>query len=112
MQLRNPVPKISLLILVAAPLYLLLISGQDRMSDGGLSGDEMYLAEMIFSLLPALSIGATLGLGLLRAYKARRWGWFWIQVFVFPLAYIYTLFLDRGEGPNNSFKPRPLRGSA
>ena len=37
---------------------------------------------------------------------------FWIQVFVFPLAYIYTLFLDRGEGPNNSFKPRPLRGSA
>lgn len=108
MKLRNPVPKVSLLILASAPLYLFLISGQARMADGGLTGDEMYLAEKIYSLLPAFSVFATLGVGLVRAYKSTRWGWFWLQVFVFPLAYIYTLFVDRGDGFN---KPNLLRGS-
>jgi hypothetical protein len=78
------------------------------MADGAISGDEMYLAEKIWSLLPSLSVFATMGVGLSRAYKARRWGWFWLQVFVFPLTYIYTLFVDRGDGFN---KPNQLRGS-
>jgi len=112
MTLRNPVPKISLLIIALTVIYFFAISGQERMADGGLSGDEMYLAEKIFSVMPSLSAFATIGVGLVRAYKARRWLWFWGQVFVFPLAYVYTLFVNRGEGPNNSFKPSPLRGPA
>lgn len=112
MRIFNPVPKISLLIFAAVFLYLLAISGQARMADGGLSGAEMLLPEKIFSLLPALSVFATLGLGLWRAHKAGSWFWFLIQLFVFPTAYIYTLFVNRGERPNNSFKPNPLRGSA
>jgi hypothetical protein len=112
MRISNPVPKISLLIIAAAALYLLLISGQERMADGGLSGDEMYLAEKVFSALPAISVFATLGLGLWRAHRAGSWSWFLVQLFAFPSTYIYTLFINRGAGPSNSFKPNPLRGSA
>lgn len=108
MNLRNPVPKISLLILASLPLYMFLISGQARMADGGLTGDEMYFAEKIYSLLPSLSIFATLGVGLSRAYKTARWGWFWLQVFVFPVTYVYTLFVDRGDRFD---KPNQLQGS-
>lgn len=100
MRMTNPIPKVSLLVMTAAVLYLLLISGQERMADGGLSGDEMHLAEKIFSVLPAISLFATLGLGLWRAHKARSWFWFLIQLFAFPSTYIYTLFVNRGEGPN------------
>jgi hypothetical protein len=112
MRISNPIPKISLLIIAAAFLYLFLISGQDRMADDGLSGEEMYFAEKVFSVLPAVSVFATLGLGLWRAHRAGSWFWFLGQLFVFPSTYIYTLFVNRGEGPNNSLKPNPLRGSA
>ena len=112
MRVSNSIPKISLLILVAAILYVLAISGQPRMTDGGLSGEEMYLPEKIFSVFPAISVFATLGLGLWRAHRAGSWFWFLAQLFVFPTAYVYTLLVNQGERPNNSFKPNPLRGSA
>ena len=105
---HNPVPKISLLILASAYLYLYLISGQPRMADGGLSDDEMYFVEKVFSLVTALSVFATMGVGLLRAYKASRWRWFWLQFFVFPFAYVYTLFVNRGDALD---KGRPPLGS-
>ena len=112
MRISNPVPKISLLSIAIAVLYLLLISGQERMEDGGLSGGEMFLAEKVLSVLPAISVFATLGLGLWRAHRAGSWFWFLIQLFAFPSTYLYTLFVNRGEGPNNSFKPNLLRKSA
>lgn len=99
MRIANPIPKASLLIFAAAFLYLALISGQDRMADGALSGDEMYFPEKILSLLPALSIFATLGLGLLRAHRAGSGFWFLLQLFLFPTAYLYTLLFNRGEAP-------------
>ncbi len=100
MRISNPIPKVSILVMAAAVVYTLLISGQERMADGGLSGDEMYLAEKIFSVLPAISLFATLGLGLWRAHKAGSWFWFLTQVFAFPSTYIYTLFVNRGEETN------------
>jgi len=103
----NPIPKLSLLTFVAVFLYWLAISGQERMSDGGLSGDEMYLGEKLFSMLPALTLFATLGLGLWRAHKAGSWFWFFVQLFIFPSTYVYTLFVNRGEGPSHPFKPTP-----
>ena len=112
MRLSNPVPKVSLLIFAAVICYLALISGQDRMADGILTGDEMTLPEKLLTVLPALSLFATLGLGLWRAYKAGSWFWVLAQIFAFPSTYMYTLFVNRGAGPNNSFKPNPLRGSA
>lgn len=107
MRFPNLVPKLSLLLIAAAALYLLLISGQARMADGGLSGEEMHLAEKLFSVLPAVSVFATLGLGLWRAHKARSWFWFLVQLFVFPSTYIYTLFINRGEGPTHHSGRRP-----
>jgi len=112
MRLSNPIPKVSLLVMAAAALYMLLISGQARMADGGLSGDEMHFAEKVFSVLPAISVFATLGLGLWRAHRAGSWFWFLVQLFAFPSTYIYTLFVNRGDGPNNSFKPTSLRDAA
>ena len=103
MRLSNPVPKISLLIFAALALYLLLISGQPRMSDWLLEGDEMFWFEKVFSTFPAISIFATLGVGLWRAHRAGSWFWFLTQLFVFPIAYIYTLFVNRGET-----SPQPL----
>jgi len=97
MKVYNPIPKISLFALAAAIGYLFLISGQARMADGGLSGDEMHVAEKFISAVPAASLFATLGLGLWRAHKAGSWLWFFLQLLVFPSAYIYTLLINRGE---------------
>ena len=104
MKVSNPIPKISLLCFAAAVGYLLLISGQARMADGGLTGDEMHVAEKVFSLMPPASLFATLGLGLWRAHRAGSWLWFFLQLFVFPSTYIYTLLINQGEGPNISLK--------
>jgi hypothetical protein len=104
MKVSNPIPKISLLAIAAAIGYLFLIPGQARMADGGLSGDEMHAAEKFFSAMPAASLSATLGLGLWRAHKASSWLWFFLQLFVFPSTYIYTLLINRGEGSNVSLK--------
>ena len=104
MKVSNPIPKISLLCFAAAVGYLLLISGQARMADGGLTGDEMHVAEKVFSLMPPASLFATLGLGLWRAHKAGSRLWFFVQLFVFPSTYIYTLLINQGEGPNISLK--------
>lgn len=102
MRLFNPIPKISLLIIAAALAYLFLISGQDRMADGGLTGDEMHVVEKVFSALPAASLFATWGLGLWRAHKAGSAVWFLLQHFVFPSTYVYTLFVNRGDAPGVS----------
>lgn len=98
--------------MAAAALYLLLISDQERMADGGLSGDEMHFGEKVFSVLPAISVFATLCLGLWRAHRTGSWFWFFFQLFAFPITYVYTLFVNRGEGPKNSFKPTSLRDAA
>lgn len=108
MRISNPAPKISLLIFAAVIFYWIAISGQARMADGGLSEDEMYLPEKIFSVLPAISLFATLGLGLWRAHNAGSWFWFLLQFFLFPTAYFYTLFVNRGDDPDNS--PTPNAG--
>lgn len=97
MRLRNPIPKASLIVIGAMILYFFAISSLERMADGRLSGDEMYLAEKIFSVLPAILVVATLGLGLWRAHRAGSAFWFVVQLFVFPSAYIYTLFVNRGD---------------
>jgi hypothetical protein len=101
MRLSNPVPKISLLTFGAIALYLLAISGQPRMSDGGLDGDEMFWYEKLLSTLPAISLFATLGLGIWRAYRARSWTWVVAQLFLFPITYWYTLRVNRGADSQN-----------
>ena len=111
MRISNPVPKISLLVIAAVVLYLALISGDPRMADGAITGNEMFWYEMVLVCLPAPSIIATWLLGLWRAHKAGSWSWFLLQLFLFVTAYIYTLFVNRGERPNNSFKGMPLRGT-
>ena len=62
--------------------------------------DEMFWFEKVFSTFPAISVFATLGVGLWRAHRAGSWFWFLTQLFVFPVAYIYTLFVNPGQ-PNS-----------
>jgi hypothetical protein len=49
-------PKISPLFFASVPIYLFLNAGQDWISDGIISGDEMYLAENSYRLRPAASL--------------------------------------------------------
>ena len=94
----NVIPCLALGLLAAAVLYLWAISGQPRMADGGLSGDEMYLAEKALCLVVPLSVLAAMFVAMRRAYLAGSWLWFLACLFVWPVAFVYTLLVNRTNG--------------
>ena len=93
----NIIPKISLALLAVTVFYLLAISGQPRMADGGLSGEEMYLPEKLLALAVPLSVFATMAIGVTRAIRAGSWLWLLTCIFVWPLSFFYTLAINRGN---------------
>ena len=92
----NFIPKISLGLLAVTIVYLLAISGQTRMADGGLSGEEMYLPEKLLALAVPISVFATIAIGVTRASRAGSWLWLLTCIFVWPLSFFYTLAINRG----------------
>jgi hypothetical protein len=111
MKRRNVVPKLSLLLVVAAFPFTIFIVGPASLAHDGAPGDHVdLLAVMIQLVIPMLFLPAWL-VGICRAYKSSDYQWLISQVILFPSAYIYTLFVNRGYSANNSFNPKPLRGS-
>lgn len=94
----NAVSYIALGLVAAAILYLWIISGQPRMAGGGLSGDEMALAEKTLCLAVPLSVFAAMFVAMRRAYRSGSWFWFLACLFVWPLTFIYTLLVNRTDG--------------
>ncbi|MGH8025702.1 MAG: hypothetical protein ACREO0_03145 [Pseudoxanthomonas sp.] len=94
----NAVPYFALGLLAVAILYLWVISGQPRMADGGLSGDEMNLAEKALCLTVPFSVIAAMFVAMRRAYRVGSWFWFLACLFVWPLTFVYTLLVNRTNG--------------
>src|SRR3546814_6538356 len=71
----NRIPKIALLVLLLAFAYLavLILLGQERAMDWGLSSEEMYLHEKLLSLAAAAGGIATWLLGMYRAHLQGSW---------------------------------------
>ncbi len=97
MRKDNLIPLASLALLCSAIAYLWAISGQPRMADGGLSGDEMSWAEKVFVLIVPLSTFATMFVAARRAYWNGSWFWLLACLFLWPLAYVYTLLVNRNN---------------
>ena len=95
MKKDNAIPYLALGLLAAGCAYLWLISGQPRMADGMLVGDEMNLFEKAFCLAIPLSVFATMAVAMWRAYVSRSWFWFVVCLFVWPVAFAYTLLVNR-----------------
>jgi len=93
----NRIPKLALAALLVAVAYLLAISGQPRMADGGLAGEEMYLGEKLLALLVPLAVIANVVLGAVRARRAGSWPWLLICIFLWPVSLVYTLLVNRGH---------------
>jgi len=95
----NPIPKVSLLLLsfMAAYLAFLVLLGQDRAMDLGLTEGEMYPHEMLLSLIAAAGGIATWVLGMYRAHIEGSWRWFVACMFLWPVAFVYTLFFNTGR---------------
>ena len=93
----NAIPIASLTLLALAALYLWAISGQPRMVDGGLSGDEMSLGEKAFVLLVPFSIFASIFVAMRRAARAGSKLWFFVCLFLWPATYLYTLVINRED---------------
>lgn len=91
----NAIPYLALTLLMVAALYLWGISGQPRMADGGLSGEEMSWAEKLFSLAVPVSIFAAMFVAMRRAYYAGSWFWLLVCLFLWPATFIYTLVVNR-----------------
>src|SRR3546814_11158921 len=87
----NRIPKISLGLLAVAIVYLLAISGQPRMADGGLSGHEMYLPDKLLALAVPLSVFATMVIAAIRAGHAVSSIRLISYLFLCPLSLFHTL---------------------
>ncbi|MFD0739772.1 hypothetical protein ACFQZQ_10815 [Lysobacter koreensis] len=93
----NAAPLVSLALLASAVFYLWAISGPPRMLDGGLTGEEMSFGEKAFVLLVALSVFASMFVALRRAARAGSKFWFFVCLFLWPAAYLYTLVVSRAD---------------
>ena len=94
----NVIPIVSFGLLLLALAYMWAISGQPRMADGGLDGEEMNLAEKAFVLLVPLSIFFAMFIGMRRAYRAGSKLWFFLCLLVWPATFLYTLVINRTDG--------------
>jgi len=111
MKITNLVPKISVTLVVLIVLYIVLFAMQPRLAPPTYGDSIDFDMAMIGVALP-LSFFPAFMIGLWRAARARDYRWLALQIMFFPSSYIYTLLINKGEGANNSFKPKPLRGSA
>jgi hypothetical protein len=95
----NRIPKVSIVLVAAcfAYLALLVLLGQERAMDWGLSGDEMYLHEKVLALAGGVGIAATWLLGMYRAHLAGSWRWFVACLFFWPTSFVYTLLFNPGR---------------
>jgi len=95
----NRIPKIALLLLVFAFAYLavLVLLGQERAIDWGLSGKEMYPHEKLLTLAAAGGCIATWFLGMYRAHRQGSWLWLIACFFAWPVAFVYTLAINTGR---------------
>jgi hypothetical protein len=97
MSKSNVIPIASLLLLLLAALYLLSISNDPRMVDGGLNGNELTSGETIFTLLVPLSVFAAIFVAMRRAYYAGSKFWFFACLLLWPVTFIYTLVVNRTD---------------
>lgn len=93
---NNAIPILSLALMTLAVLYLWAISRQPRMADGGLSGDEMHLAEKALALAVPLSVFASIFVAMRRAARDGSWFWFFGCLFLWPVTFLYALVINRG----------------
>src|SRR3546814_5282662 len=84
------IPKIALLVLLLAFAYLavLILLGQERAMDWGLSSEERYLNEKLLSLAAAAGGIATWLLGRSQAHRQGSWWWFIACMLLWPVAFV------------------------
>ncbi|MEG3906123.1 MULTISPECIES: hypothetical protein [unclassified Microcoleus] len=96
---ENPVPKLGLVGMVVPNLYFLAISSQERIASGLIESTDLFWPEKIFVAVCLVLALSPWPLALYRARAAGSWRWFIACLFVWPVAYVYTLFINRGDSP-------------
>ena len=97
MRKDNVIPIVSFCLLLLAMAYMWAISGQPRMADGSLSGEEMSLVEKLLVLSVPISVFSAMLIGMRRAYRAGSKSWFFLCLFVWPATFLYTLVVNRSD---------------
>lgn len=105
MKSNNHIPLVSLGLVSLTILYLWAISGQPRMADGRLTGDEMRWYEELMVVAVTFSVFATMFIAARRAVRAGSWVWLAACVLFWPMSYVYTLAVERGAGEHQYAKP-------
>jgi hypothetical protein len=111
MRTTNLIPKISLALVGFVVLYFVVWAMPVRTVDPNSVGEHIDPTAVVVQVLLPLALFSVLFLGIWRACKASDYFWLVVQLLFFPSAYVYTLFINRGPGANNSFNPKPLRSS-
>lgn len=65
--------------------------------DWGLSDDELHTIELVIPLLAGVASVATWALAIYRANRQGSWRWLIGCLFIWPLAFVYTLFVNTGD---------------
>jgi hypothetical protein len=91
---KNIIPKISLLLLLAAFLYQWLWPGQ---APNAHESERLQIAENVLSLFIAFTAFATIFISARRAYYAGSKFWLFGSILLWPLSYVYTLAINRGD---------------
>lgn len=101
MKATNLIPKISLLFVGLAVLYLVAWAMPARIFEPNTAGERTNLTAVVIQVVLPLSFLPVLFLGVWRACKASDYLWLAMQLLCFPSAYVYTLLVNRGIGSNS-----------
>ena len=88
-------------LIIVGYLYYLKYSGDIRMQDHTLSGDEMQWWELIVFVVGTTSIVSLLLSSVSHTIKSRRWLWFVLIILVWPLSIIYAWIYGRNGNTNS-----------
>jgi len=110
MSRHNLIPKLCALALLTPFVYYWVYARWPHPWEGNF-GERIDWDTIMFQVVPSIAIFTNLILGLHRSVRMKDYVWTAAMLLLFPLGFWYTLFTNRGLGSNNSFKPKPLRGS-
>jgi uncharacterized membrane protein YhaH (DUF805 family) len=88
--MRNVIPKIGL-------VYLLVFFAYSWTHSADSNPEEITLKSGLLFFPALLLTFSTMYIAGRRAHLSKRWGWLWAVILLWPLSYVYTLAINRGE---------------
>jgi hypothetical protein len=93
---HNRVPVVSLLALALVFAYLVVVA---TLNPSSIGREFLYPHEAFLAALSGAAVISTTFVAAYRAHHAGSWAWLLGSFVIWPLAFVYTLLINKGDEP-------------